>query len=59
MDPITAYAMVIKSICDMVTEIVKGQTPQQKEKIWDWYIKDVERWRKVFKLDSPAESQPK
>jgi hypothetical protein len=51
MDPITAFAMVVKSITDMITEIVKGQTPEQKQKIWDWYIADVERWRKFFKLE--------
>jgi len=48
MDPVTALALATKAICEMVTEIVKGQTPEQKKQIWDWYIADQERWRKWF-----------
>ena len=51
MDPITAFAQVVIAITNMVTKIVEGQTPEQKKQLWDWYIADVARWRKFFKVD--------
>ncbi len=50
MDPLSALALATKAIAEMVTEIVKGQTAEQKAKIWDWWIADQARWRKLFKL---------
>jgi hypothetical protein len=52
MDPITAWAMAFKAACEMVTAMVDGQTPEQKQKVWDWFIADQERWRKWLHLDS-------
>lgn len=51
MDPVTAFALVVKAVAEMVTEIVKGQPPEQKAKLWQWYIDDLERWRKLFGLE--------
>ncbi len=34
----------------IVLEAMDGQTPEQKSKLWDWYIQDVERWRKWLKI---------
>lgn len=51
MDPVTAFALAAKAVAEMITEIVKGQTPEQKAKIWDWWIADQTRWRKLFKID--------
>jgi len=51
MDPVTAWAMAVKAIAEMVTEIVKGQPPEERAKIWAWYVADQERWRKLFKID--------
>lgn len=53
MDPITALANLITALTKLVTVIVEGQTPEQKKQIWDWYIEDVKRWRKLFHLDEP------
>lgn len=52
MDPVTAWAEAVKAVAEMVTEIVKGMTPEAKQKVWDWYIADQERWRKFWKLDA-------
>ena len=52
MDPLTAITNLITELTKLVTVIVEGQTPEQKKQIWDWYIEDVTRWRKLFKLDS-------
>lgn len=51
MDPVTAWAAAVKAVAEMVTEIVKGMTPEAKQKVWDWYIADQERMRRWFKLD--------
>lgn len=52
MDPINVWALAVKAIAEMVTEIVKGQSPEQKQQIWEWFIHDQERWRKLLKLDT-------
>ena len=51
MDPVTAAALAVKAIAEMVTEIVRGQPPEVKAKIWDWWVADMERWRKLLKLE--------
>lgn len=51
MDPLTALANLITALTNLVAKVVDGQTPEQRKQIWDWYIHDVERWRKRFKLD--------
>lgn len=51
MDPITAVANAVEAIAKMVTAIVEGQPPETKAKIWDWYVKDTEFWRKLLKFD--------
>ena len=52
MDPLTAFAQAIKAVAEMVTELSRGQSNDQKQKMWDWYVTDVERLRKWFKLDA-------
>ena len=51
MDPITAWALAVGKIADMITEIARGQTPAQREKIWQWFVDDQERWRKLLRID--------
>lgn len=50
MDPLTAVAVMLKSFFDMITEIVKGQPPEVKEKIWSMYIEDLKGFRKFWKI---------
>lgn len=52
MDPITALANLITALTNLVTAMAEGQTPEQRKILWDWYIADVARWRKWFKLDA-------
>lgn len=54
MDPITAFANLVTEITKLVNTVLEGQTPEQKKQIWDWYIEDQKRWRRLFKLDSDA-----
>lgn len=50
MDPLTALALATKAVAEMITEIVKGQTPEQRAQVWAWWIEDQTRWRKLFKI---------
>lgn len=50
MDPST-FALMVKALAEMITEIVKGQPPAEKAKMWEWFVKDVEFWRKLFRVD--------
>jgi len=43
---------IIELILRIVLEAMQGQTPEQKAVIWSWYVKDVEAWRKLLKLDA-------
>ena len=51
MDPVTALATLVTALTNLVTVIVEGQTAEQRKILWDWYIADVARWRKLFHLD--------
>lgn len=42
---------IVVAICNMVTEIVKGQPPEVKKQLWEWYVKDVAEWRKFLGID--------
>ncbi len=53
MEPISAWAMATKAIAEMITEIVKGQSPETKAQLWAWFIADQERWRRWLHLDDP------
>lgn len=44
---------LIELLLEVILEAMRGQTPEQKQKMWDWYIKDVEHWRKLLKIDEP------
>lgn len=52
MDPLTAAALAIKAIAEMVTAIVEGQTPAFREKVGEWAIRDISAIRKALKLDA-------
>lgn len=51
MDPLTAWAVATTAVAEMITEIIKGQSPEVKAQIWMWWVEDMKRWRKFFKLD--------
>lgn len=48
---------IIVLILQIVKLAMEGQSPEQRQKMWDWYVRDVERWRKWLKLD-PAPAEP-
>jgi hypothetical protein len=50
MDPLTAIALMLKAMFEMFAEIVKGQSPEVKEKIWNVYLEDVKAFRKFWKI---------
>jgi len=41
----------LELLLEIVLEAMRGQTPEQKKIIWDWYIEDIKWWRKVFKVE--------
>ena len=45
------YEKVLELILEIVKMAMEGQTPEQKKQMWDWYIEDMKRWRKIFKLE--------
>lgn len=51
MDPVTASALAVKAVAEMVTEIVKGQPPEFRAKVYEWFVGDLERLRKLLKID--------
>ena len=48
MDPITAWALAMKAIAEMVTAIVEGQSPETKKQMWDWFVEDQKVIRGLF-----------
>ncbi len=42
---------IIELVLRIVLAAMEGQTPEQRAIMWGWYIKDVEWWRRVLKID--------
>ncbi len=53
MDPLTALTQLVTAITHLVTVAMEGQTPAQKAQLWEWYLTDVSRWRKLLHIDEP------
>ena len=52
MDPLTAWALAVKAVAEMITEIVKGQPPEMREQAWKRWMEFDDRFRKLFKIDA-------
>jgi hypothetical protein len=46
--PLTILELALK----IVLLAMEGQTPEQRAKMWDWYIHDIEWLRKAVGLDA-------
>ena len=42
---------IVELLLRIVVLAMEGQSQEQREKMWEWYIADVARWRKLLKLD--------
>ena len=42
--------LLIVKLLDFATEIVRGQPPEVKKQMWQWYIEDMKRLRKLLKI---------
>jgi hypothetical protein len=47
---VVASAKAVEAISNLVSKIIEGQTPEQRKVLWDWYIEDMSRWRKLWGL---------
>jgi hypothetical protein len=52
MDPVTAGLNAFAALLKYLTVIAEGQPVEAREKMWGWFIKDIEWWRKVLKIDT-------
>jgi hypothetical protein len=43
---------IIELVLEIVLEAMKGQSPEQKKQMWDWYISDLKIWRQWLKIDN-------
>lgn len=43
--------VILELVLRIVVLAMEGQSPEQRQRIWDWYLTDVERWRALLKLD--------
>jgi hypothetical protein len=46
----TAFALMIKAVAEMITEIVKGQPIELKNRVWELWEERIDRWDKFFKI---------
>lgn len=42
---------LLELLLELVLEAMKGQTPEQKKQMWDWYIEDIKWWRKFLGIE--------
>lgn len=52
MDPVTAFLNLSTATLNLVTAAFEGASPAQKQVFLQWYIDDMNRWRKLLKLDA-------
>ncbi len=50
---IAAFCSMVEAIARLVEKAMDGQKPEQKAQLWQWWIEDQARWRKLFGLDKP------
>lgn len=55
MDPATAWALAIKAVADMITEIVRGQPADVRAKAWERWERHMAIMERLFKIDEPKE----
>lgn len=52
---------IIELVLEIVLEAMKGQSPEQREKMWGRYIEDSDKWRafweKLFGSKPPTPTQ--
>ena len=46
------FAVLVTQILRVVELAMEGQTPEQRRQLWDWYIADIQWWRKALKIDA-------
>ena len=51
MDPITAIATMVTALANLATAAIEGQTPEQKQIIWQRHLDLQERLLKFFHVD--------
>lgn len=48
---IVPFESVAVALLELITELVRGQPPEVKKQLWEWYVEDVRRWRKMWGLE--------
>ena len=47
--PTTAlFAEALIAVCNLLTEIVKGQPPEVKKQLWEWHVNDLKELRQLL-----------
>jgi len=46
-----AALRIVALALEIVKLAMEGQSIEQRQKMWEWYIQDVAFWRKLLKLD--------
>jgi hypothetical protein len=48
---IVAVSSAIEAVCKVVLAAMEGQTPEQRAQMWQWFVADVERWRRFLGIE--------
>lgn len=59
MDPLTAWALALKAIAEMITEVVRDQPPEVRAQAWKWWLEDTAWWRKALRLEQAGPREVK
>ncbi len=55
---VLAVCAAFEAGCQVALKAMEGQTPDQRAKIWEWYIQDVTLWRRFWGLEKTPEKTP-
>ena len=45
------FAAAVTAAFTFMGKLVDGQPPEVKRQMWEWFVKDMERLRKLLKID--------
>lgn len=46
-----AFLNLANSILQLVNKIVDSQPPEVQKQMWEWYVEDINWWRKHLGID--------
>lgn len=48
---VEAFVALATETLRLISKIIDTQPAEVQKQLWEWYVKDMEKWRKLLHLD--------